>query len=99
MANQACGDFNISRPGGTWRVRIVAIYTKPKRTAAEERADTIAFLRTVIGPGIADALKLLESGVHEGASKAPCMVVYSDADTDAAQLEALGNSPVVTLSP
>jgi hypothetical protein len=75
-----------------WRICVVAIYTKPKRTAAEERADTIAFLRTVIGPGISDALKLLESGVHEGASKVPCMVVYSDADNESAQLEALGRA-------
>jgi hypothetical protein len=75
-----------------WKIQVIAVYVKTRRTAAEERADTIAFLRTVIGHGIADALKLLESGVHEGASKAPCMVVYSDADTDAAQLEALGRA-------
>ncbi len=31
--------------GRIWRVRIVAIYSRPKRTAEQERADVVAWLR------------------------------------------------------
>lgn len=53
-----------------WRIRIVAIYTRPKRTAEQERADVVAWLRLKVESESAYRFATgIEQGQHVGAAK------------------------------
>lgn len=53
-----------------YRIRIVAIYTLPKRTAEQERADVLAYLAALrVGAQIADVHNSIRLGSHVGLSK------------------------------
>jgi hypothetical protein len=51
---------------GKASVRIVAIYSRPKRTAEQERADVVAWLR---GVNNLQSAGHIEQGSHVGAAK------------------------------
>lgn len=80
----AVGTLNSAPANYAYRTRIVAIYSKPKRTAAEERARVVEYLRS-------GRLELTALEIEEGAHwKAD--VQKPHVDTDAPQLEALGKA-------
>lgn len=68
-----------------WDAKIVAIYSKPKRTAAEERARVVEYLKS-------GRLELTALEIEEGAHW-KTDVQKPHVDTDAPQLEALGKAP------
>jgi len=81
-ASEALGRKNTDEG---WDAKIVAIYSKPKRTAAEERAKVVEYLKS-------ERLELTALEIEEGAHwKAD--VQKPHVDTDAPQLEALGKAP------
>lgn len=53
-----------------YRIRIIAIYTRPKRTAEQERADVVAWLRLKVESESAYRFATgIEQGQHIGAAK------------------------------
>lgn len=80
----ACDAIDRMDRDEVWKPRIVAIYSKPKRTAAEERARVVKYLNS-------EHLELTALEIEEGAHwKAD--VPKTHIDTDAPQLEALGKA-------
>lgn len=55
--------------GRAWRIRIVAIYTRPRRTAEQERADVVAWLRHRSTDDARILAARIEHGQHIGAAK------------------------------